>query len=225
MRRSSDLFEAYKDFKYLLNKGYRKKVALNFVANHYKLTLRQRHFLARCVFSDFEIEGRKRKLVESSFLRDKALGIDGFNVLITFESLIEGKAILCEDGLLRDLKYQRGYRMSGETKGIIETIVSFLSTLKPREVVFLYDMGVSRSGEIAGLTMDLIKKYGLKGKALTVKSPDYELRSFEVVCTSDIGIISKISYVFDLPKALGAFLGMRPKRFMELFDKQSLDKF
>jgi len=225
LKRSSDLLEAYRDFKYLLNRGYRKKVALNFVANHYKLTLKQRHLLARCVFSDFEVAERKKKLVESSFLKNRTLGVDGFNVLITFESLIEGKAILCEDGLLRDLKYQRGYRMSEKTGSLIETIVSFLSTLELREVIFLYDMAVSRSGEIARLTMELIKKYRVRGTALTAKSPDYRLRDFEVVCTSDIGIISKASYVFDLPGALGKSMGLKPLDFREIFIGVSLDKF
>ena len=31
---------AIEDFRYLINRGYRKDVALNFVANHYKLSRR-----------------------------------------------------------------------------------------------------------------------------------------------------------------------------------------
>ena len=224
LKRSSDLFEAYRDLKYLLNRGYRKKVALSFVANHYRLTLKQRHLLARCVFSDSEIEERRKKLVEASFLEGRTLGIDGFNVLITLESLMEGRAVLCEDGLVRDLKYQRGYRMSEKTEHMLETMISFLSTLEPCEVVFLYDKGVSKSGEIARLTREVLRRHGLKGEAMAVPSPDYELKNFGVVSTSDIGIISRVAHVFDLPRVLGKVLGIRPKMLEEILTGASLDR-
>ncbi|WP_456394393.1 DUF434 domain-containing protein [Thermococcus sp.] len=225
MRRSSELLEAYRDLKYLLNRGYRKRVALDFVANHYRLTLKRRHFLARCVFSDAEIAERRKKLVDANFLRGRVLGVDGFNVLITLESLIEGRAILCEDGLVRDLKYQKGYRISESTGSRIEMLASFLSKLKPEEVVFFYERAVSRSGEIARLTEDVLLRYGVRGKALAVKSPDFELRNFDTVATSDVGIISKVSHVFDLPHAVGASLGMRFPDFREILTGASLDKF
>ena len=225
MRRSSELLEAYRDFKYLLNRGYRKRVALDFVANHYRLTLKRRHFLARCVFSDAEIEERRKKIVDARFLRGRVIGIDGFNVLITLESLIEGRAILCEDGLVRDLKYQKGYRTSERTGSRIEMLASFLSKLKPEEAVFFYERAISRSGEIARLTEEALLRYGVKGKALAVKSPDFELRKFETVATSDVGIISKAGHVFDLPHAVGAFVGMRPVDFREILAGASLDKF
>lgn len=67
----SSLLLAYEDLKYLLNRGYRKKYALEFVANHYLLTSKERYFLMRCVFSDKEIEERKRKLVKEDGLRGK----------------------------------------------------------------------------------------------------------------------------------------------------------
>ncbi|WP_297501032.1 DUF434 domain-containing protein, partial [Thermococcus sp.] len=97
------LTEAYLDLKYLLNRGYRKKNALSFVANHYRLTAEERHLLARCVFPDSWMEEVRRKLLKPGELKGKTLAIDGFNVLITLESLLGGRAILCEDGLVRDL--------------------------------------------------------------------------------------------------------------------------
>ena len=57
----SHLFNAYEDLKYLLNRGYRKNVALKFVSNHYRLRKEDRHLLARCVFSDGEIETREKR--------------------------------------------------------------------------------------------------------------------------------------------------------------------
>lgn len=41
---------AAEDLKYLLNRGYRKSVALKFVANHYLLGRDERNYLARYVF-------------------------------------------------------------------------------------------------------------------------------------------------------------------------------
>ena len=43
--------DAVRDLRYLLNQGYPRDSAVNFVANHYRLPLNQRHLLARCVFS------------------------------------------------------------------------------------------------------------------------------------------------------------------------------
>ncbi|MDP3065702.1 MAG: DUF434 domain-containing protein, partial [Methanobacteriaceae archaeon] len=44
---SSGLKNAENDLRYLLNRGYRKTTALNFVAGHYLLDKSQRNYLAR----------------------------------------------------------------------------------------------------------------------------------------------------------------------------------
>ncbi|AIF70240.1 hypothetical protein PAP_09310 [Palaeococcus pacificus DY20341] len=212
----SSLFLAYQDFKYLLNRGYRKKYALEFVANHYKLSLKERHFLARCVFSDNAIAERKRKLLSKEELKDRVLGVDGFNVLITLESLLEGKAVLCEDGLLRDLKYQRGYKLSPGTLKTLNMLANTLASLELKEVVFLYDAPVSKSGEVAKLTRKALNEHGVVGEVRLSQAPDYELKSFDVVATSDIGIIDKVPFVVDLPVIVGSILGIKPLRFFEV---------
>lgn len=210
------LFDAYKDLKYLLNRGYRKSVALNFVANHYKLRLEERHLLARCVFSDEDIEIRMKKIKPACFMESRALAVDGFNVLITLESVLEGKAVLCEDNIVRDLKYQRGYKQRENTAKTLELLISFISKFSPREVVFFYDAPISGSGKIAKLTEEILRKFNLLGEAKTVKGVDRELKQFEVVATSDIGVIGKVPYIIDLPFEIAKNRSIKIKKLEEI---------
>ncbi|USH00515.1 DUF434 domain-containing protein [Thermococcus argininiproducens] len=218
------LFLAYEDLKYLLNRGYRKKYALEFVANHYLLTSKERYFLMRCVFSDKEIEERKRKLLKKDELRGKVIGIDGFNVLITLESLLGGEAILCEDGFLRDLKHQGGYRLHEDTSKILELLVGFLSNMGVKEAWFLYDSPVSRSGEIAKLTEEIMVRFKVPGKVSLSKSPDHDLKRFEVVASSDIAVIQKVPLAVDIPKMIAEDRGLRWIYFLEILEDPYLLK-
>ncbi|HDD31464.1 MAG TPA: DUF434 domain-containing protein, partial [Thermococcus litoralis] len=199
----SSLFLAYEDLKYLLNRGYRKKYALEFVANHYRLTKDERYLLARCVFSDEWVTEVKRKLLRPEELRGRVLGIDGFNVLITLESLLEGRAILCEDGLVRDLKYQGKYKLNERTEWLLGDLARALRGLDVEKVVFFYDSAVPRSGEVKRLTEKVLLWESVNSEVRLVKSPDFELKAFETVATADIGIISKVPHVFDLAAYVG----------------------
>ncbi len=193
------LEDAYLDLKYLLNRGYRKKSALEFVANHYRLEEEGRHLLARCVFPDSWIKEIRKKLVRPGEIRGLELAVDGFNVLITTESLLEGKAILCEDGLVRDLKYQGKYRVSGRTGQVVKAVLEGLAELEVGKAVFFYGKNIPRSGLVKKLTEEKMAELGLNGDVILVRSPDFELKSFENVATADVGIISKVSRVFDIP--------------------------
>ncbi|NJF24595.1 DUF434 domain-containing protein [Thermococcus sp. Bubb.Bath] len=198
-----NLMRAREDLKYLMNRGYRKKVALDFVANHYRLPAPHRYLLARCVFSDAWIAEVREKLLKPEELTGKSLAIDGFNVLITLESLMDGEAILCEDGLVRDLKYQGRYRLNERTPMVIEKVVKSLSELGVGKAVFFYGKNVPKSGEIKKLTESAIKKFGATGEVRLVKSPDFELKSFENVATADTAIIGAVERVFDLAAYAG----------------------
>ncbi len=204
------LLEAYRDLKYLLNRGYRKSVALNFVANHHRLRKEERYLLARCVFSDSWIEEVRRKLLSPGEVKGREIGIDGFNVLITLESLLEGKAILCEDGLVRDLKYQGKYRPHEKTRDYLRLIVSSLAELLPQKVVFFYGKNNPGSGIVRNLTEELLAEFGISGEVKLVRSPDFELKAFETVATADVGVIEKVKRVFDLARFAGERAGAKP---------------
>ena len=213
------LSEAYRDLKYLLNRGYRKKYALDFVANHYLLTLEERHLLARCVFPESWIEDVRRKLLQPEDLKGAELAVDGFNVLITVESLLEGKGILCEDGLVRDLKYQGKYRLSEKTGELVLKTAEILHKLEVDRAVFIYGKNNSRSGVITAMTREALKLVGVQGEVLLVKSPDFELKKFEAVATADTAVVEKASGVFDLARYVGKALGKNPVPFLEMVSK------
>ena len=209
------LVEAYRDLKYLLNRGYRKSVALNFVANHYRLRKEERHLLARCVFSDSWIGEVKQKLLSPERVGGRVLGVDGFNVLITLESLLTGKAILCEDGLVRDLEYRGKYRPNEKTGDYLRLIVSALAELSPQKVILFYGKNNPGSGVVRNLTEELLGEFGVLGEVKLVRSPDFELKAFKTVATADVGIIEKVESIFDLTKFAGERAGARP---IPLFD-------
>ncbi len=216
MRRSSEnqLGRAYSDLKYLLNRGYRKSYAIKFVADHYRLNLRERYLLVRCTFPDRWIESIRRKLVKS--LDGGTLAVDGFNVLITIESVLDGRAIECEDGLLRDLKYQGRYRVNERTKRVIELAVEAVEAVKPDEAIFLYGRSVSKSGIVAAITRRVMEREGMRGEANLVRSPDFTLKSFDTVATADVGVIAEVERVVDLPRLVARLCGIRPVNFLEL---------
>ncbi|MGZ3514587.1 MAG: DUF434 domain-containing protein, partial [Thermodesulfobacteriota bacterium] len=58
-----DLQKAARDFRFLLNRGYPRKAALELVGNRYGLTSDERHLLHRGVFSDSDSESRRKKKV------------------------------------------------------------------------------------------------------------------------------------------------------------------
>ncbi len=204
------LTEAYRDLKYLLNRGYRKGYALDFVANHYRLTLKERHLLARCVFPDSWIEEVKGKLLRPEDLKGTELAIDGFNVLITLESLLEGRAILCEDSLVRDLKYQGKYKLKEGTAELLAKIAKTLGELEVERAIFIYGRNVPKSGIVAAMTREALKGAGVDGEAILVKSPDHELKGFVSVTTADTAIITRARGVFDLARHVGEKLGKEP---------------
>lgn len=193
--------DAVRDLRYLLNRGYPRESAVNFVSNHYCLPLAQRHLLVRCVFSEREAIGHRRKAVEAGAVRGGRLGVDGYNVLITVESTLSNRRVVrCDDGYIRDLRAIFGkYRMSPITPLALTTIVQTIARAKPSYVAVLFDKQVSRSGELAVRTAKQLKLAKLRGDARTRAEVDLNLRAFDVVASSDRVIIKRAKRVWDLP--------------------------
>ncbi|WP_457751914.1 DUF434 domain-containing protein [Thermococcus sp.] len=210
------MMDAYIDLKYLLNRGYRKSYALEFVGNHYRLSEEERYLLARCVFPDSWIDEVRNKLAAPVELSGKVLGIDGFNVLITLESLLLGEAILCEDGLIRDIRYVGKYRLHERTGELLDLIAGELTSLKVERAVFFYGKNVPKSGLVKRLTEEKLTEQGVNGEVRLVKSPDFELKGFEYVATADTGIIGRVPHVLDLPALIGERIGIRPRGILDL---------
>ncbi|MGQ9787915.1 MAG: DUF434 domain-containing protein [Candidatus Hadarchaeaceae archaeon] len=196
--------QAGRDLLYLLNRGYPRESAVNFVSNHYRLPLGERHLLARCVFSDEEVREHRRKAVGLAGVRGRRLGIDGYNVLITIESLLMGKrVVLCNDGFIRDLRAIFGkYRVGPVTPRATAELTGVVARAEPREVVVFFDKQVSRSGELAAEIRDRFKKAGLRGDAVAEGGVDLKLRGFDVVASSDRIVIRRAKKVWDIPREL-----------------------
>jgi hypothetical protein len=192
------------DLRYLLDQGYPRDSAVDFVSNHYRLPLRERHLIARCVFSKQEAVEHRQKIVRAEAVRGKSLGIDGYNVVITLESMLTGKQVVrCDDGFVRDLRAIFGkYKASSATERAIEEILKVVAKSRPSEVTVFFDKQVSRSGELAGKVRYGLMELGLEGDSQAVGGVDFRLRGFDVVASSDRAVIKRAKAVWDIPAEL-----------------------
>lgn len=202
------LKSAIYDLKFLLNRGYRKKGALNFVSNKYLLNKDERNYLFRKTFSESKSLSRQEKLISIDEIVGRNIFVDGYNVLITSEIIIDqdyDSLVMCDDGVIRDLKAVFGkYHMDGHTQKVILSVLNLLNKHHPIFINFLFDSPVSKSGELAKLTNSILEDQGVKGSAETAHNVDYELvkRSKEyngVVATSDGVIMDGVESILDIP--------------------------
>jgi len=153
------------------------------------------------VFSTAEISSHRAKAVSSTKVRGKRLGIDGYNVLITVESILTGNRVVkCDDGFIRDLRAIFGkYRKSSVTPRALTEILKTISRWKPVEVVIMFDSQMSRSGELAAEVRRMLKQVEIIGDAQAVAEVDFKVRAFDVVASGDRAIIERVGATWDLP--------------------------
>ncbi|MCZ3364685.1 MULTISPECIES: DUF434 domain-containing protein [Methanobacterium] len=203
------LKEAAFDLRFLLNRGYRKKGALQFVANKYVLNKDERNYLARSIFSDLISKKRQEKIIDISKIKDELLLVDGYNVLITVESLYNedyDSIILCDDMVIRDLNAVFGkYKFNNATEMALNKILDLISLYAPSYTYFFFDSPVSFSGKLAGLTKKIMAGYNLSGNICLSKTVDTEIIRLSklknaVVATGDSVIIDKVDRIVDIPR-------------------------
>jgi len=198
---SIDIVRAAEDFRYLLNRGYPRKAALELVGNRYGLTADQRHLLHRGVFAAVDAGRRRSKRISIRDLRQKKLAIDGYNVLITVEATLAGRPlVLGDDGFVRDISGLSGnFRKSQKTGGALQRIFDVLKQGKPQHTLFLFDAPISMSGKLAQEVRERLQNKNLAGDAMAVPVPERILLGFPgVVATSDTAIIDRSQEVLDL---------------------------
>jgi hypothetical protein len=188
------------DIRYLLDNGYPPKSAVGFVCDHYRLDGDSRHILSRTVIAGSICEKRRKKFLPCYKIRGDDIIIDGYNIIIGMESILEKKAILCDDGVVRDIKgVSRNFRTSENTHKAIELILSFLKEKSPSQVFFIFDSQISKSGELVKLLCEKIPGSGLKGNANTSRHVDHDLKvSHYIVASSDGVIIDAAEKVVNL---------------------------
>ena len=195
------LQNASEDFRYLLNRRYPRKAALELVGNRYGLTYDERHLLHRGVFSSRDSQARQKKKISIQGVRNKDLAIDGHNVLITIEAGLSSRPlVLGDDGYVRDISGLSGsFKKTKRTEEAIQFIIRALKEWKPRQTLFLLDAPISMSGRLAEEIRDRLKRDNLLGDAMAVKVPEKILIGFPgIVATSDTDIIDRSKKVLDL---------------------------
>lgn len=116
------------------------------------------------------------------------------------------------------MKYQGKYKITERTPEVVEIVVESLSRLKVSKAIFFYGKNVPKSGVVRKITEEALRKYGLSGgEVRLVKSPDFELKAFSTVATADIGIISKVEHVFDVPLHVSGRLGVEIRNIFDIF--------
>jgi hypothetical protein len=198
---SKNLQKASQDFRYLLNRVYPRKAALELVGNRYQLTSDQRHLLHRSVFSDVDSKVRQKKKISPNQIRGYDLVIDGYNVLITIEAGLSGRPlVLGDDGFIRDISGLSGnFQKTAGTAEALQHLLDLLKRVKPRQTLFLFDSPISRSGELALEVRSQMQKANLPGDAMAVRVPERILIGFPGrVATSDTAIIDRSHKVVDL---------------------------
>jgi hypothetical protein len=186
----------------LVDRGYPKDSAIRFVSDHYCLPKEQRVVLIRSIV-EFKLAcSRKAKVLPLEALRERVVFVDGYNVLITVESLLAGYPIYqCDDGFLRDTRGVYGsYKCSKFTIPAISAILDLLALAIPSWVEVLLDQQMSRSGGLAEQIRCMMAKRGLPGDAKTAQDVDHSLKTaMSIVATSDGYVIDAASSVVDLP--------------------------
>lgn len=178
------------DIRYLLDRGYPQKSAVNFVCAHYRLGEESRYLLSRIVLSHEVSWKRRAKFLPCDKIDGGGIIIDGYNIIIGLESILDKKAYLCDDGVIRDIKgISRNYKVSENTETAIDLILQFLKENNPSYVCFLLDSQISKSGLLAGTLRGKISELGLKGDARTSKHVDYDLKSSKYIVASSDGVI------------------------------------
>lgn len=201
---SETVNQAYCDLIYLLDHGYQKQSALNFVANHYNLNKTKRNILTRAALSleDAQIISQNIKR-DLNFVKDQMLHIDLYNQLTTFYSIIEGDPlIICRDGLIRDIFSSLHVKKDLQIKR--ELIISFLkalSALQPKTMILYFDTQRSHSKDHARNFRIILKELGIDGSCNVHHSVDMLMKKVDqgLILSHDSIILQKMKQkgIFD----------------------------
>jgi hypothetical protein len=195
--------KAVEDYQFLLERQYPKKAILKIIGDRYLLTGIERTILFRGVSMKKKSVERKLKVVKE-ILRQN-IHIDGYNVLITIGSYLNGNMVfISKDGFLRDASEAHGKILRSDLiERSLDLMLDYLKQNKPTSVNLYFDAPVSNSKSFSDFVNQKIEEFEIDGKSEVVDSPDFVLKSKleGICCTSDSEIIDSAQVkIFDLAK-------------------------
>lgn len=192
------------DLYLLLNRDYPKSYALRFVGDHYGLKNEERYILSRTVFPKGYILETKRKKTSLKEIKGKQIFIDGYNVIITTESVLMGKAFVSMDGVLRDTRnVSKKHRITNETIESVELVLNLLKKYRPGYTQFYLDKMMSKSGKLSEALREGMEERSIKGDSETILSVDHVLKNKNgIIATNDSAIILEVNKFIDLPSKI-----------------------
>lgn len=202
---SKEVFSAAREYLWMLTKGYPQKASLKMVGDKFMLSRDMRQVLYRGISSEVSAAERMKKL--GSICKGDLVLVDTYNILFTVNNYLLGKHLfISNDGMVRDAGEMRGRIIN---KPVFSRTVGLLLDLMKEyagtSFILYLDEPVSHSGRLSlEITKDMVQ-HGIKGEALTVKSPDHMLKHerSDAICTSDSAIIDHYAgRVIDLPRKL-----------------------
>jgi hypothetical protein len=196
-----NLKESAIDFRYLLNRKYNQKAALELVGNKWNLNRDERHILYRAIFSDEEINKRHQTEVKPEQIQGKTVNIDTYNILITLESILKGLIVIrANDGYIRDIsKVSSKYKHSEYTIQAIQMVLKKLRGFLLKEVIFFLDKNISKSGQLAVIIKEEMKHLEMKGDAKPVQCSDKAtIEHSGIVISNDRVVLEKTRLHFNL---------------------------
>jgi hypothetical protein len=215
------LLKPARDIRSLLRWGYPKFATIGFVSTHSGLSVEERYILTRVIMPPDRIVSRLNKKIACTGIEDRDILIDGYNVLLSVDSLLKKAPMwFCDDGYIRDTRYYFSKAKQVEDIGeSLDLVLKFLSEAHLKSVIFLLDAQISRSGELAGLVRRKMNKCGIPGDARTSKTADFELKvaggdpgKSLIIASSDGIVIDSVRQVIDIPACLMEKMGIEPIR-------------
>jgi len=201
---SQSLFtNAIEDYQYLLERKYPKKALLKIIGDRYLLSGIERTVLFRGVTTYENAAERKQKIVDK--INELGLHIDGYNVLITIGSYLNGNLVfISRDGFLRDSSETHGKILKTDLiERSLDLMFGYLKEARPAAISLYFDAPVSNSKSFSDFVNQKIAEFAINGKSEVVDSPDFVLKNrlADIVCTSDSEIIDSARVrIFDLAR-------------------------
>ncbi len=194
----NEVLKAAEDYKYLLNRGYKPTSTLDLITSRYLLSREERVLLYRCVHSRGDVDKIINKIVQPSEIKGKELVIDGYNVILTVASGIEGRTLyVCDDTFVRDLRSVKVRNFSSTSLlTAIKLIAMEIESLNPSKVVLFLDRNVSWSAKHA----EVIKKEINRpvDALLASKADTSVIKEGGIASSSDYLVLENSNLVFDL---------------------------